>query len=370
MARSAMLGFLNPSKWIGGLRRRGVKGALLHALRRTGAATGRAMVGPASIRINPMGTICNHACPMCWIRHTPPEQIARQKKDDLERAMRLADYEALFRGMPPGLEEVNVVGGGEPLVHPEALGILESIKARGWRGSIITNGTLLKEPIARRLVEIGWDQVRVSVHAGDRETYRLVQGVDHYDTLIRNLKTLSRLRRESGGARPQLIIFHVIQRANIDSIDRLFAMAADVGADEIVFEKLITYEPGESLSEAELSRAIESLANFDAGFAIPWNRESILADLNAERTLLSPGTGTFRPANRCSVGFDQAFITSMGDVLPCCFSNELMGNVRQQAFNQIWKSKAYCDFRRRLINGKFPRYCIDTRCAMKDVLHD
>jgi hypothetical protein len=28
------------------------------------------------------------------------------------------------------------------------------------------------------------------------------------------------------------------------------------------------------------------------------------------------------------------------------------------------------DFRRRLINGKFPRYCIDARCALKDVLHD
>ena len=59
-----------------------------------------------------------------------------------------------------------------------------------------------------------------------------------------------------------------------------------------------------------------------------------------------------------------------GDVLPCCFSNEVMGNVREQSFRDIWFGERYSDFRQRLINVRFSQYCIDVRCKLASFLHD
>src|SRR5437870_2517069 len=106
---------LRPGRLLRGLKARGLKGSAFHALRRVGTFAERALVGPDFIRITPMGWVCNHACPMCHLQHTAPDRLKALKKQDVQDGMRLEEYRRLFNGMPPGLEEVNIVGGGEPL---------------------------------------------------------------------------------------------------------------------------------------------------------------------------------------------------------------------------------------------------------------
>ena len=67
---------------------------------------------------------------------------------------------------------MNIVGGGEPLVHPECADIMREVKKRGVRGYLISNGTLMKEPISQAMVDMGWDLTRLSVHAGDSRVLR------------------------------------------------------------------------------------------------------------------------------------------------------------------------------------------------------
>ena len=78
----------------------------------------------------------------------------------------------------------------------------------------------------------------------------------------------------------------------------------------------------------------------------------------------------YRPANRCSVGFDSAMINAHGWVQPCCFSTEIMGSVRRQTFREIWYGEKYENFRQRLIRGQFAEYCSRVRCKLKSFLHD
>jgi len=52
------------------------------------------------------------------------------------------------------------------------------------------------------------------------------------------LKTFDRLRREAGRReRCRLCVLHVLQPANIATIQQMFDFSAEVGADEIIFEK-------------------------------------------------------------------------------------------------------------------------------------
>lgn len=370
MSRIILPKYINPIRLLNAVRQRGIKGAALHALRRAGTLSQRALVGPNSLSVNPMSYVCNHACPMCWLHYLSPEELKHGKEKDLEEGMRLGDYMTLLAGMPPGLEEVNLVGGGEPLLHPEAVEIMRAIKRHRLKGLLITNGTLMNEPVSKALIDIRWDAVRVSVNAGDAETYRLVQGVDRFDTLVSNMKTFVRLRRDaSAEAQCCLIILHIIQRENFPTIDKLFAFAEEIGADALEFGPVIPYSPHFELSPDELRQAGDTLTACARDSHIPCNITVVLPKLQAEETSARENT-PFRPANKCSVGFDQAFITSVGDVLPCCYSDQNMGNVREQTFRDIWFSENYADFRKRLIQGKFTHYCISNRCSLTEVLHD
>lgn len=370
MANFAFLNGLQPARLRHSISKRGAKGTAVHFFRRLGTVTDLAIVGPSVLRINPMGFVCNHTCPMCWLQHLPPEELKRQKKLDRELGMGLQEYKNLFAGMTAGLESVNVVGGGEPLVHPECPEIMTDIKRRGWRGSVITNGTLLKESTAKRLVDIRWNLTRVSVHAGDADTYQKIQGVDRFEAMRSNLKTFDRLRREAGAEREcHLDIFHVVQHENIPHIERLFTIAEEVGADYIEFDKIIPYDKEKVLSADELRQAQEALISCARDSKVPCNIHQIVPELHVEEEC-AVERKAFVPAKKCSVGFDQTFIRATGEVMACCFSDEILGNVREQPFFEIWRGTKYREFRSRMINGKFAGYCITNRCTLPDVLHN
>lgn len=366
--RSRDYSFLRPAKILQGLRRRGVLGGAAHLLRKTGTLRGHALAGPSLLRINPTSLICNHTCPMCFLQTMDRAEMESAQTAERTQGLRLNDYKALFDGMPFGLHEVTVIGGGEPLVHPDTLQIMREIKRRGWKGSLITNGTLLREEACRQLIGMRWDVTRVSVHAGDRETYRTIHGANHYETLKTNLRAFNQMRQEAGAAaRCELLVLFVIQPENVAGIDAFFQFAEETGADAIVLDKVCAQEGARRLSRDELREASRRVAQAAAKSRIPCNLEEILSKLKSEAICIEQAK-PFRPANRCSVGFDEAFITSMGDVLPCCLSDEIMGNVRRQTFREIWYGEKYSRFRRRLIDGQFAAYCIRSQCAMLNVL--
>ncbi|MFH0945855.1 MAG: radical SAM/SPASM domain-containing protein [Planctomycetota bacterium] len=418
MSKLALFRFLaRPGEIVRGVRRLGGRGAMLHGLRRAGASMEWAVLGPAQLRINPMGTVCNHTCSMCWLAQLTPEEKQEQQQIDREQGMSLEQYLALLDGMPPGLTEVNVVGGGEPLVHPDCIEIMAEIKRRRLSGYLMTNGSLMKESVARAMVDMSWDLTRISTHAGDRDTYRLIHGVDHFERVRNNLLAFDRIRREKGrGVRCKIHTHYVLQRENIDTIPAMFRFAEEISADHIVFEIVFPFSAAVLLSPAELKRGIallresaegarvssnaveivhlmerelrESAPSAPPEVAAPAPPEAVASAPQKEAPCKSPAAASlgnngsarampppaipafYRPANRCSVGFDSSFITALGDVLPCCFADEVMGNVKEQSFREIWHGPKYTAFRKRLINGRFTGYCSRFRCKLTSFLHD
>lgn len=118
---------------------RGVKGCLIHSYRRIGAMIETAILGPDVIRINPVGAQCNHACPMCWLKQLTTEEHKRLINLDKEYGLNFEDYRNFFRSIPNGVREVNIVGGGEPLLHKDIIPIFKEIKTYGWNGNLISN---------------------------------------------------------------------------------------------------------------------------------------------------------------------------------------------------------------------------------------
>jgi MoaA/NifB/PqqE/SkfB family radical SAM enzyme len=373
MSRLALLNFVtNPTVVVQGLRKLGLKGAVLHGLRRASAAAGITLLGPCQIQITPLGVNCNQACPMCWhviLKVQNPAELERLKQRDREEIMTLEEYEAFFAGLPWGVTEIHLVGGGEPLAYPHSVEIMRAIKRRGLRGNLTTNGSLLKDRVADAMVDVGWDHMRVSVHAGDAPVYRTIHAADHFERVMTHLKHYDQKRRAVGKERRcSLSIVNVIQRENIENIPRMFEFAEEVGADDVIFELITPFAREQLLDAAELARVGKILNSCKADSRIPVAIQPALFQVDREEQACESGSA-WRPASRCSVGYDSAHIGPFGDVTPCCLSTEVLGNVRQQPFRAIWRSAAYQGFRKRLMSGQFADYCISNRCKLTTFLH-
>ena len=110
--------------------------------------------------------------------------------------------------------------------------------------------------------------------------FRAIHGVDQFDITIENMKRYDRLRREQAKAdRCRMIAYHVIQRENLGTIEKLFEIFRQVGADEIEFYRVIPLDPALELNPDELKRAREALRRAADRSPLKFNETTIFDQL-------------------------------------------------------------------------------------------
>jgi MoaA/NifB/PqqE/SkfB family radical SAM enzyme len=114
---------------------------------------------------------CNLTCRTC-IRNTWDEPMGQMSEDTFKKiTKRLKDFSPL--------PTVIFGGFGEPLHHPHIADMVAEIKALGAPVELITNGTLLKEKLARELMATGIDVIWLSLD-GQLRKAMLMFGWAHY----------------------------------------------------------------------------------------------------------------------------------------------------------------------------------------------
>ena len=162
-------------------------------------------------------TECNLACGTC-IRHAWSEPIGRMSED-------------IFRRVLEGLRSFHPIplvffgGFGEPLSHPDIFRMIREVKKLGSAAELITNGTLLDEPVVQELLESGLDSLWVSVdgtvdcgHAGSGAAAGLA-GV------LGKLQRLQRRKLECGLKKPQVGLAFVAMADNVAEFPELLQWA-------------------------------------------------------------------------------------------------------------------------------------------------
>jgi len=116
-----------------------------------------------------------------------------------------------------GTREVIITGEGEPFLHPDLFGIIRSLKSRGMRIQLFTNGTLFTRDKARSLLESGLDVLKVSMWASTPEEYRLCYPGNKPETFEKvkaGVRTVTEMKRETGGRLPDILITGPVNRYN------------------------------------------------------------------------------------------------------------------------------------------------------------
>jgi len=204
-----------------------------------------------------MSNSCNLACRHCWI--TPRFVDGEPDPGDVidVEALRAAVKEA----KPLGLSSAKLTGG-EPMLHPQFLEIVDMLTAEGLGLNMETNGTLLTPEIARYLKEqtnLGFISVSLDgADAATHDAFRRVGGA--FDATLRGLDALV----AAGYTNSQVIM--CVHHGNRSQIDDLIRLAADHGAGSVKLNPVTNsgrgvamHDHGEALNfdeRLELSRDV------------------------------------------------------------------------------------------------------------------
>lgn len=183
-------------------------------------------VGPWVIELDPT-TACNLACHDCISAN-----LLNQGGFDRERIKVLARE---FHEM--GVKAVVLIGGGEPMAHPEFGTIVDYFHSVGIHLGLTTNGTLIERHLDRLAEKFKW--VRVSVDAGTDEVFRSFRpthsGKSLFNPVIEGMRKLAKIRTGRLG-----YSFLVLSRfdedgkvleTNVDDIPAAAHLAKDIGCD-------------------------------------------------------------------------------------------------------------------------------------------
>jgi SynChlorMet cassette radical SAM/SPASM protein ScmF len=195
-------------------------------------------------------TGCNLACQHCWL--SPVYQPKGTTGGHL-------DFElfnlAIEEGIPLGLRSAKLTGG-EPLLHPDFLGMVDLLAEKDIGLTIETNGTLMSPDIARYLKEKSTlGQISVSIDGAKAETHDHFRGVaGSFEKAVAGIKMLVEV-----GYHPQVIMS--LHSDNVGEIEELAFQAWEWGAESVKFNLIQPSGRGEKMTERgqalEITRLIE-----------------------------------------------------------------------------------------------------------------
>jgi MoaA/NifB/PqqE/SkfB family radical SAM enzyme len=164
---------------------------------------------------------CNQQCIMCRPTGKMPAQIV-----PFERFL------ALFELIRPVAQHITLIGG-EPLMYPRILDVLDHLAEHPIGVTMNTNATLLRPEIIRRLTALHKLELKCSIDAATPSTYLRIRGRDAFERVTSNLRDFSAavVDRE----RTRQILIYVVMRENLDEVLPFIDFAASLNLNRVEF---------------------------------------------------------------------------------------------------------------------------------------
>jgi MoaA/NifB/PqqE/SkfB family radical SAM enzyme len=283
-------------------------------------------------------------------------------------------------------------GYGEPLTHPHILEMVAAAKRSGSTVELITNGILLSEPVARRLIELALDRLWVSIDGATPASYADVRLGDALPQVIDNLAHLRDLRALSGADYPQLGIAFVAMQRNIADLPAVVRLGQRLGADQFSISNVLPHTPelqeqilfARSMFDGELQPSqwapVISLPRMDMNEATIAGWAAILKgrnrlNLGGQTLELGANICPFVAKGSLSIRWDGA----ASPCLPLMHSHPSylgenlrqsnafsVGNINDSSLAAVWNDQKYAELRQRLQDFDFSPCTFCNSCEMAE----
>lgn len=262
---------------------------------------------PVRLWIEPT-SYCNLRCIMC-----PNKDLEARQKGYMEFDL----YRKIIAQASRFVFDIHLLHRGESLLHPDFFRMIRHAHEAGIVTRFHTNGTLLDEDKAHRLIASGLDQFAFSFDGFDRETYEKIRVNADFektvDNIIRFLKIKERLKARKPETLIELINFpHLYENQGRDKLKEFISRFRRLPLDRIVIKEMHN-----------------------------WAGE----------------TGACQPQRKyapCTFLWHALIIFWDGSVLPCTqdfHGYYILGNVRDSSLAEIWNNERMVNLRRRISHG-------------------
>ena len=277
-----------------------------------------------------------------------------------------------------------VLSGGEPLFRADIFELARFATDRGLRVALATNGTLVTEEVARKIVDAGVRRVSISLDGANAATHEAFRGIPGaFETALKGFRNLQALGMS-------LQINMTIARHNAQQLPEVLELAKSIGADalhtfllvpvgcgvDIAAEQMVPAEEYEQIlnwfydrsqeGEIELKatcaphyfrvmrqrRAAERRASSASSprpdtraigpteITMPGSTGVALHPHAAKAAAKGHPEGLHATTKGCLAGTGVCFISHQGEVYPCGYLPVLAGDLRHQPFAEIWENSA------------------------------
>jgi MoaA/NifB/PqqE/SkfB family radical SAM enzyme len=248
-----------------------------------------------------------------------------------------------------GTSLVELAGTGEPLLHPDAISMIRTIKQAGLRALLITNGALLTRELCHELVGSGLDSINVSLNAATDATHARLHGAPPGDRtrILEMAQHLRRARDNANRSGPFISVSIVVEKENYQEIPFLTEQAVQLGADLLYFAPLgVNPASLHLLMTREQDEQARTLVRAADAFARAAGTQTNAADF-LDRPLQTYWTRELLSRTPCHIGQIYSRVHGTGEVYPCAASlRRCLGDLNTTRFRGIWHSEEYRRFRR------------------------
>lgn len=257
--------------------------------------------------------VCNYSCIFC------PQAKHVGKKGNIDDGLCMKVMEDAYNA---GAREICLSSTGEPLLNKKLPEYIRFAKKLGYEYIFFnTNGLLMTESLTKDLLVGGVDSVKFSIN-GAEKYYKLVHGVDSYQTVINNLKYFDMCRKELKSS-CKLYVSYVTTKYTCDEADKVKADTEQFCDEMMVMS-----------------------ANNRGGGGVADEVDNELYSGDDEYSYQFP----------CSQIFNNAYVTSEGYLVACCqdFENNMvMADLHEMSISDAWNCDRFVEFRRRFLQHEY-----------------
>lgn len=293
-------------------------------------------------------TICNLKCVSCSNQSVPESRKGH---------LTLLELKELVE-KNPFIQDVSLLGLGEPLLNPEIVEMAIYLHNRGIQSRIATNGMNLNSVDLEKLLP-SIDELIISFDSNEQNSFEEIRKGADFKKIVKNIKEIVNIKK-SKRLSLTVSLQTIISKMNIDRLDQIPPLAGELGIDKMRFSPAVQYNPEYNGKKnngnyKEVRNRIKSIQGPNKKFA---NLMRNKLESLCYRHNLAFGFAGFSPRFKdCWWPGKGIFITYDGYVTPCCMRMDPallnFGNLFHQSFESIMEGDEY----RRFINSYKKNSC-------------
>jgi AdoMet-dependent heme synthase len=278
-------------------------------------------------------TKCTHKCTYCY-------NVWLEKEDYPRGHMPFSKIKELFDDL---LDQIHLSGialaGGEPLLHPEIIDIVDYFSKKNIPVGVATNGVLLNPKMIDKLSEKGANYFEVSIDTLRDEEYVDLTGNKKLANIKENILYLKKKNIKT-------TIASIISKQNLNEIEEVIDLAFGFGINTVALNRFVPGGDGlknlESLAitHAELEKVLQA-----ADVKAKQLKVSVNATIPVEPCEIDHQQFEKINFGTCVCGKHKWVVDPFGNLRTCEQNSDILGSLFQHTFDELANSQKAIDFR-------------------------